>query len=333
MGDSLSDKIQAELDSGMLNNLPAPPLDPTKTTWSVAELLSVDTTDLRMIIPNVWPAGLTFFGGRPKLGKSWFMQQVSYTVGIGGRMFDYPVERGKVLYLALEDSVRRLKKRIEAMGIPPECDITYQLRWPPLQGKGIDLLATEIERHGYLLVVIDTLSRAIPGIDQDKAEVVGPIIARLQELTKLHNNGITLVDHTRKPSGFAADPVDDLMSSTAKAATADTVFALYREQGKAGARLLGRSREIEEVDLRIIWDRNTCAWQSQGDTGEMEMTEHRANILAALEELGGKAQATTIARAVKQDLSNTVKRLNELVNADFVYIDTVEGKKYYCKNI
>ncbi len=104
--------------------------------------------------------------------------------------------------------------------------------------------------------------------------------------------------------------MDDIISSTAKTANADTVFALYREQGKAGARLLGRGRDIEEVDIRMIWDRNTCAWQSEGNSGELEMTEHRANLLAALDERGGKALASTLAKDVHQDLSNTVKRLN-----------------------
>lgn len=331
MGD-LSDSISAEMDSGMLESLPGPPVDPYKTRWTPAELYQLEDTPQSWTVPDKIPTGLIVWGGRPKLGKSYFWKQVSCAVGSGGKVFGIDVPRGKVLYLALEDSARRLKKNLLEMNIPPDCDITFMLQWPPLQGKGIDRLAAEIEANGYTLVVIDTFARSIPGLDQDKAEVVGAVIARLQRLTNLHNNTIVLIDHTRKPSAMAADPVDDIISSTSKTANPDAIYAMYREQGKPGVTLKGRGRDIEEVDMRMIWDRLTFSWQSQGDSSEFEMTQCRGDILAALEELG-KVQATTIARAVKQDLSNTVKRLNELVNADFVTLEVIEGKKYYAKNI
>lgn len=300
-----------------------------KNRWTVAELLQAEFPEPRWIIPDTFPAGLSILGGRPKLGKSWFMLQTSYAVGTGGKMFDQNVPAGRVLYLALEDSAGRLKKRVEAMGIPGDCDITFALNWAPFQGKGIDHLAAEIEANKYSLVVIDTFSRAIPGIDQDKAEVVGPIVARLQSLATLNNNGITLVDHTRKPSGMAADPIDDIISSTAKTANADSIFALYREQGKAGAVLKGRGRDIEEVDIRMTWDRDSYAWQSLGDSGELELTERRSEILSALAE--GRATAANVAKMVGHDAANTRKRLNDLFNSGLVTIEDIEGKRYYGK--
>src|SRR3990172_5665686 len=99
MMDDFPESIADELDSGMLESLPPLPPDPTKTRWTVAELLAAEFTEPRWIVPGKIPAGCSFLGGRPKLGKSWFMQQVSYTVGIGGMMFDVSVPRGKVLYL------------------------------------------------------------------------------------------------------------------------------------------------------------------------------------------------------------------------------------------
>ncbi|MDD5189919.1 MAG: AAA family ATPase [Dehalococcoidales bacterium] len=303
-----------------------------KTRWTVAELLTTDFPETRWIIPGKIPVGLSILGGRPKLGKSWLMLQISYAVGKGGKIFNEDIEAGKVLYLALEDSARRLKSRIQSMSIPLDCNIDFALRWTPFQGKGIDLLAADIEANAYSLVVVDTLTRATPGVDQAKAEVIGPIISRLHDLAGLHNNAIILVDHTRKPSTFAADPVDDIISSTAKTGAADTIFALYREQGKPGAVLKGRGRDIEEIDMRLSWDRDTFTWQFKGNSFDIEITEHRANILAALDETG-KAQASTIAKIVKQDLSNTSKRLTDLVNAGLVSLENIEGHKYYAKYI
>lgn len=301
-----------------------------KNRWTVAELLEAKFQEPKWIIPDLFPAGLSILGGRPKMGKSYFMLQTASAVGSGGIVLNKVVEKGRVLYLALEDSASRLKKRIMEMGIPADTDITFQLNWPPFQGKGIETLSNEIEKNGFSLVVVDTFARAIPGVDQDKAEIVGPLVARLQSLTTLFNNGIVLIDHTRKPSGLAADPIDDIMSSTAKTAVADAIFAFYREQGKAGAVLKGRGRDIEEIDIKLIWDRLTYSWQIMGNSDELELTDRRAEILTALENLG-KAQAGTIANEVGQNPSNTRKRLNDMVNAGMIFMEVIEGKTYYYK--
>ena len=301
-----------------------------KNRWTVAELLAAEFPEPKWIIPDLLPAGLSILGGRPKMGKSYFMLQTACAVGSGGKILNRDVEKGRVLYLALEDSAGRLKKRIREMGIPADTDITFQLNWPPFQGKGIEYLSSEIEKNGFSLVVVDTFARAIPGVDQDKAEIVGPLIARLQGLTTLHNNGIALIDHTRKPSGMAADPIDDIMSSTAKTAVADAIFAFYREQGKAGAVLKGRGRDIEEVDIRMIWDRLTYSWQNMENSDEADISERKADILKALAELG-KSQVGPIAKAVHQDASNTRKRLNDMVNAGLLSIEFIDGNNFYSK--
>ena len=303
-----------------------------KTRWTVEELYNVEFPEPKWVVPEIIPNGLCFLGGRPKVGKSFFIMQTSIAVGCGGKMFDKDIPPGKVLYLSLEDSAKRLQKRLKDMQVPSTCNITFELKWTPFQGKGIDFLTQEIEKNEYSLVVIDTLTRATPGVDQNAAEVIGPIIARLQTLATASDISMMLIDHTRKPSGFFADPVDDIIASTAKTGAADAIFALYREQGKPGAVLKGRGRDMEEVDLRLRWEGTTFGWQCMGTSEELEITERRAEILSALED-HGKAQAGTISKAVKQDLSNTVKRLNELAAANMVSIEMIEGKKYYQKNI
>ena len=52
-------------------------------------------------------------GGAPKLGKSWMALGLGIAVASGGRAFgSVPVEAGDALYLALEDSPRRLQSRL-----------------------------------------------------------------------------------------------------------------------------------------------------------------------------------------------------------------------------
>ena len=52
--------------------------------------------------------GTYLFVGAPKVGKSFFMGQLAYHVAMGLPLWNYPVRKGTVLYLALEDDYARL---------------------------------------------------------------------------------------------------------------------------------------------------------------------------------------------------------------------------------
>src|SRR6476619_1531684 len=69
--------------------------------------------ELAWAVPGLIPEGLTLFVGAPKRGKSWLILDVALAVASGGRALGaIDVERGRTLYLALEDSERRLQGRI-----------------------------------------------------------------------------------------------------------------------------------------------------------------------------------------------------------------------------
>ena len=72
----------------------------------------------------------------------------------------------------------------------------------------------------------------------------------LQEMAHSQNCAIILVDHHKKPTGFDQDAIADILGSTAKGAMADTVLGLYRERGKAGAKLSITGRDVEEKTPR-----------------------------------------------------------------------------------
>ena len=61
-----------------------------------------------------------------------------------------------------------------------------------------------------------------------------------------HDLAIIAIDHHRKPAGMIADPIDDIVGSTAKSAGGpDAALGLYKEQGKAGAVLKVTGRDIK----------------------------------------------------------------------------------------
>ncbi len=61
------------------------------------------------VVPDLLPEGLTLLAAKPKLGKSWLALGLALAVASGGvALGKVPVNQGAVLYLALEDSPKRL---------------------------------------------------------------------------------------------------------------------------------------------------------------------------------------------------------------------------------
>ena len=79
----------------------------------------------RPIVDNLLYSGTYLFVGAPKIGKSFFMAQLAYTVAIGLTLWEYEVHQGTVLYLALEDDYARLQRRLSRMFGVEETDNLY----------------------------------------------------------------------------------------------------------------------------------------------------------------------------------------------------------------
>jgi hypothetical protein len=310
-----------------VNNLLAEALAPPepdglpalRTRWTATELLSTEFPEPRWAVPDLIPVGLTVLGGRPKVGKSWLALQIAHAVGTpdGGMVLGVKVEPGKVLYLALEDSPRRLKKRMEAQHVTT-ADIVFHTGWPYFSEGGLSDLQTEVTTGDYKLVVIDTFAKALGRGDQNDVSEMTVIIGTLQRMAQISNIAVLLIDHHRKVNGFETSPIDDILGSTAKAAIADGALGLYREQGKHGATLKVTGRDVEEKELALTWDVDYCCWQSLGDASEVRKDTLQADIITtiqALQEDGKTPTTARIAKFLKQRDSNVSAALGELLNA------------------
>lgn len=301
-----------------------------KKQWTVDELLSTEFPEPNWAIPGIVPEGLNILGGRPKKGKSFMALQMAHSIATGGVFFDHKVEQGEVLYYALEDNSRRLKERLIKMGVKPGTPITFLHEIKPLHEGGIPELYINIKMDRYRLIVIDTLAKASRGIDQNKQGVMSRVWSEIQSEAIKHNTPLQFIDHTRKPMGFASDPIDDIMASTIKTGAADAILAIYTEQGKRGALLMGRGRDIENIDLKIYWDPLTFCWQCIGDANEITMTEARWDVLNTVEELG-KSQLADVANATGKPRSNVHRTLNDLCNEAKIRKEIIGNKVFYEK--
>jgi RecA-family ATPase len=282
-----------------------------------ATILITEYPPLSWLVPDYLPPGLTFLIGKPKVGKSWLALQLALAVSTGGKVFNQDVEKGRVLYIALEDNERRLKDRMKKqnwLSNPGKVEFmladSFRDQITALNTGGGKRLLKYIERQKYRVVIVDTFSRAIQGDQLDPADMtkaVGP----LQEYALEKNIALIIIDHMPKNTGEISDPIGHIYGSVAKAGVTDTAWGLYKEQGKAGAKLGISGRDVEESLLQLTFERNGFYWHCEGNADEIAMTEQRKAIIEALEELG-KAQAKDIAEATGQATNHVRERLNEL---------------------
>jgi AAA domain len=71
-------------------------------------------SEVKYVVPELIPEGVTLLASRPKVGKSWLLLQITTAVANGTTALvenDQPIQ-GDVLYQALEDNQRRLQRRL-----------------------------------------------------------------------------------------------------------------------------------------------------------------------------------------------------------------------------
>lgn len=283
--------------------------------WSLERLLMAEFPEPRWIVPSLLPAGLSILGGRPKQGKSFLALQMALALATGGRFLDHQLAQGAALYVALEDSPRRLQGRLRSMMATATGELAIAFNWPALNElEGIEALEAAINRDNLSLVVIDTLARAIKGrLDWDEIGAVTALLGDLQHLALTHDCCILLIDHHRKGGVMGADVIDDVMGSSGKTAVADTIMGIYRKRGERGATLAVTGRDIETVELGIAFDGLTCCWQLDQSAQGVRTGTVQDDILATVAELGGEATTSELADALGLDVGNTSRELAELV--------------------
>ncbi len=303
-----------------------------KYDWTVDELYDADFPEPKWIVPELLPTGLASLAGRPKLGKSWLALQLSAAVASGGRFLDWAVERGEVLFIALEDPPRRLRERLECLRVARRTPIQFYTDWLPLNAEagGLQDLQRCVAESRPRLVVIDTLARAFSSrIEWNSVSEATAALAVLQRLAHDHDCCLLTVDHHKKP-GALPDVIDDILGSTGKAAVIDTAWGLYKERGKKGATLKVTGRDIDPREMAIEFHPATSCWQSIGDAQARTAAEQE--VYELLQEMG-EADAGSLARQLGKHRTTVRKTLKRLQSQGHVESKLVPATKTGGKRI
>lgn len=130
-------------------------------TISMTELYDTVYQPKVPIVDGLLYNGTYLFVGAPKVGKSFFMAQLGYHVSTGLPLWDYLVNRGSVLYLALEDDYARIQRRLSRMFGVEDADQFHFAIQSQTVNEGLEQqLNRFVEQHtDTRLIIIDTLQK------------------------------------------------------------------------------------------------------------------------------------------------------------------------------
>lgn len=267
-------------------NTPKPA--PRKTSWTAAELLAAHFPEPRWAVPGLIGEGVTLLAGPPKAGKSWLALNLCVAVSAGGKaLSSIDVQAGPCLYLALEDTGRRLKDRLsKVLGpspAPPGLIIATEC--PPLAEGGLTLISKWIENHqAPRLVMIDVFERIRGQARQGESAYTADYTAvrEVKSLADEHQVGIVLIHHVRKVG--AADFISEVSGTLGLAGAADTVAVLKRSRGELDGVLAVTGRDVEENEYALRFDTGLGTWQMLGLASELVASDTRQKILAFVAE-------------------------------------------------
>ena len=232
-------------------------------TMSMPELYDTVFVPRIPIVDGFLYGGTYLFVGAPKVGKSFFMAQLAYHVAMGIPLWDYPVRKGTVLYLALEDDYARLQRRLSGMfGV--ECaDNLYFATQAKTLNEGLDkqLEGFLKEHKDARLIIVDTLQKVREvGGDRYSYSSDYEIVTKLKSFSDKYGICLLVVHHTRKLE--SEDSFDMISGTNGLLGAADGAFIMHKKKrtdNEAVMDIVGRDQPDQK--LTIEFDRERCVWK------------------------------------------------------------------------
>lgn len=232
-------------------------------TISMEELYDTAYPPRVPIVEGLIFNGTYLFVGAPKVGKSFFMAQLGYHVSMGIPLWGFPVAKGTVLYLALEDDYARLQRRLSKMfGMEGSSNLHFATQSKALnQGLEEQLHKFVKEHEDARLIIIDTLQK-VREASGDKLSYGNDyeIVTKLKRFSDQYGICLLVVHHTRKME--SSDSFDMISGTNGLLGAADGAFIMQKEkrtENKAVLEVAGRDQQDQRLFLNF--NREQCVWE------------------------------------------------------------------------
>jgi hypothetical protein len=191
----------------------------------------------------------------PKVGKTALMLPIALRVAREGR---------RVLYVALDDSARRIRQRsmmAHPMSTTEHQNLMYKFMWKPTSPLiafaelGAELESARANGVPFDLVVIDTYGQMIgrrpTNVDMYRFDCeIGDLFKNLVE-----DHGCTVIasHHTNRSGGRVDDDdwLNSISGTNGMAGAADMIWGLYRSRGSRDGIWRATGNDFEEMELPI----------------------------------------------------------------------------------
>ena len=288
-----------------------------RTSWSAPDLMALTFPEPRWAVPGIVSEGLNLLVSPPKTGKSWMSLNLAVAISSGGMALGrIPVEGGSVLYLALEDTPRRLQQRMRTVlgAEPPPPALTFVNACPTLDEGGDTMIAGWLKHHADArLVIIDVFAK-IRGTSSSRSgsayEADYQATGAIKRLADDSGVAMLVVHHTRKAA--ADDFLATVSGTNGIAGSADTLLVLSRSRTTADAMLQITGRDVEEAEHAMKFDAANGQWSLlEGPASDYGLGDTRKAILDYLREMGA-GTPKDIAEDLKLSRDLVRKTLNQM---------------------
>lgn len=282
-------------------------------TISGEELQNMEIPPIEFIVENILTPGLALLGAPPKTCKSFMCLQMCLAICRGKDFMGFHTEQHDCLYLDLESSFGRPKKRAKQIlnGEPIPKNFFISTESEPM-GKGFEeSFRAELEKHPTIkVVIIDVFKKIRPGArrgvdpyDRDY-EDYGAIKALADE----YHLAIILVTHTTKMK-HPDDPFNELIGSAGTLGSVDVAMVIKKESRDAEtAKLYVSGKDVEDQCYEIRFDGKRHIWEKLGTSQEVEAQRLR-------EEYENNNTIKTIRKLVQQGGGHWKGTASDIIDA------------------
>lgn len=227
------------------------------------ELRQMVCDDPVFLIDGQLPVGYTILMGAPKTGKTALLLPIGQSLA----------DRGlRVLYIALDDTIRRMRDR--DLAASPDKDyplLWFYFGWQPKDRisafSQLESMLTRSRDAGepFDLVIIDTYGRFIGrrpagdvfGFDYETGQA-------FKNLCERQHTSVLITHHTRKgPAG--EDWLDQMSGSAGMAASCDAIWYIERTRGSREGVLYMTGNDVEE-HVRPLTLGSDMVWRASSKT-------------------------------------------------------------------
>jgi len=249
---------------------------------------------LKYAVEEILPQGLFILAGAPKIGKSWLTLDMCRAIATGEALWDFGTTKGDVLYVALEDTHRRLQDRmfkIEQKTIDIQAELADKSKTRSFHfttiSKGLfggmaEQIDTFVSEHPNTnFIAIDTLEhirrsdkqndnrkqeRGLYATDYNDMQMLRNIVNKYDGMT------IMLIHHTRKM--YDSDPLHTVTGSTGLTGAVDGIWVLDKDKRSGDTAILSiANRDTKGYSFKLQLDEDSCKWQYLGECEDEEKSD------------------------------------------------------------